>query len=152
MSETKDRALPNHKPFFYRGRLVLVVLWILFIWSRSLFAGPESSAQSNFVVTLIQPVFEALGVTSIDTMGFIVRKAAHFTEYTILGVLLAWANPDKHIMWCEVVCGIAVPSCDETIQLFVPGRSGQLSDVMLDCAGVAFGMFLVMLYRRSLKR
>ncbi|MEG0566546.1 MAG: VanZ family protein, partial [Hungatella sp.] len=40
-----------------------------------------------------------------------------------------------------------VPFCDETIQLYVEGRSGQVSDVWLDVVGVVFGTIVVMGYR-----
>lgn len=147
MLTSKSRTLPNNKPSSRAGWLVAVALWTLFIWSKSLFAGPESSAQSNFVVILARPFFEALGLHDVDTMGFIVRKTAHFTEYTILGILLGLSCPERGISWREELYGAAVPSVDETIQLFVPGRSGQITDVMLDCAGVAFGMTLVSLVK-----
>ena len=35
--------------------------------------------------------------------------------------------------------------CDETIQLFVPGRSGQITDVWLDTAGYLAGALLTLL-------
>lgn len=35
-----------------------------------------------------------------------------------------------------------VPFVDETIQLFVAGRSGQISDVWLDMSGAAAGMMI----------
>ena len=35
--------------------------------------------------------------------------------------------------------------CDETIQLFVPGRSGQITDVWLDTAGYLTGALLTLL-------
>ena len=35
--------------------------------------------------------------------------------------------------------------CDETIQLFVPGRSGQIADVWLDTAGYLTGALLTLL-------
>lgn len=154
---SNKRALPNRKPLSLRGRLVLVVLWTLFIWSRSLFAGPESSAQSNFVVALIKPLFIGVGITDVSLISFIVRKTAHFTEYTILGILLALTCPDVEdchhkIVWQAILWGVAVPSIDETVQLFVPERSGQVSDVLLDCAGVAFGMLLVKLIGCHQKR
>lgn len=145
------------------GRLLLVVAWTLFIWSRSLYPGVDSRAQSGFVLTLLQPGFEFLGILDTELMTFIIRKTAHFLEYTVLGILLALAKntgekpvslgannlgqstqghtPSNSLMsWLPfIVYGIVVPSIDETIQLFVPERSGQLTDVMLDCAGVAFG-------------
>ena len=40
---------------------------------------------------------------------------------------------------------LLVPFVDETIQLFVPGRSGQISDVWLDMAGGAAGFLAAFL-------
>ena len=43
--------------------------------------------------------------------------------------------------WAWVV-GTLYAASDEIHQLFVPGRSGQLRDVLLDSAGVAAGILL----------
>jgi VanZ family protein len=76
----------------------------------------------------------------------IVRKAAHFTEYLILGLLgtatvRPWAGQAQAMR--EALLGVLVPLVDETIQLFVPGRSGQISDVWLDVTGFVCGFLLV---------
>jgi VanZ family protein len=36
----------------------------------------------------------------------------------------------------------------EWIQTFVPGRTGQLTDVLIDCAGIAVGLLAVRLWSR----
>ena len=41
--------------------------------------------------------------------------------------------------------GMAIPFTDETIQLFVEGRSGQIGDVWLDMSGVLAGFLIVKL-------
>ena len=41
--------------------------------------------------------------------------------------------------------GTLAALCDETIQLFVPGRSGQITDVWLDTAGYLTGALLTLL-------
>ena len=64
-------------------------------------------------------------------MSFLVRKAGHFLEYALLGVLLGSTPEDGRPGWRQVVPGVIAPSADETLQRFVPGRSGQLSDVAL---------------------
>ncbi len=69
-------------------RRALVVVWIAFIWSRSLFPGPASSPQSNFVAALLQPLLEAMGIHEWSQMTFLVRKTVHFLEYAVLGDLL----------------------------------------------------------------
>lgn len=132
--------------------LVLVGLWTLFIWSRSLYPGVDSRAQSGFVLGIVRPFFEAMGLSDTDTMTFIIRKTAHFLEYTILGFLLCMARMTGKDSVPYVVYGVAVPCIDETIQLFVPERSGQLTDVALDCAGVAFGWALATLVRAVRKK
>ena len=42
---------------------------------------------------------------------------------------------------------LLIPSIDETIQLFVPGRAGMITDVMIDCCGAATGVVLRYLLR-----
>ncbi len=117
-----------------------------------MFAGPESTAQSDFVVAIVRPVFDLLGVTDPSIRSFVVRKAGHFTEYCILGVLAATTGAGLP----QAATGLLVPSADETIQLFVPGRSGQLSDVCLDVCGFTCGFvvarLVVKLRRRATHR
>lgn len=135
------------------ARWLLVVAWACFVWSRSLYPGPQSSSQSAVVVALVRPLLEALGVCDESAMSFLVRKAGHFLEYTVLGALLALTRAGgEGPLWPRVLAGVAVPGVDETIQRFVPGRSGQLTDVMLDCCGVAFGMLAVTGIRSARRR
>ncbi len=42
---------------------------------------------------------------------------------------------------------LLIPSIDETIQLFVPGRAGMITDVMIDCCGATTGVVLRYLLR-----
>lgn len=80
-----------------------------------------------------------------------VRKTAHFAEYAILGFLLTGAaslgNGWKSFLQPGFT-GALYAASDEFHQLFVPGRSGQISDVLLDSAGVCFGVLLGMLFWR----
>ncbi len=78
-----------------------------------------------------------------------VRKAAHFTEYTILGCLLfgAWYDK-KHKMRAinqllPIIIGALYSCSDEMHQLFIAGRSGQITDILLDTSGVIFGVLLI---------
>lgn len=135
-SKTKSHRVPVW------ARWLLVFAWASFIWSRSLFPGPESTAQSAVVVDILRPAFEVFGVTDATLMSFLVRKAGHFLEYALFGALLGSTPEDGRPGWRQVVPGVIVPSADETLQRFVPGRSGQLSDVALDCVGVAFGLLV----------
>ena len=109
-----------------------------------------------------------------------VRKTAHATEYAILGLLAAGVcipevvgRRDEKAMSEEVgysrttkseyvkirrelliPWGIAAlyAATDEFHQLFVPGRSGQFSDVILDSAGALAGLLILALVRKIMSR
>ena len=77
----------------------------------------------------------------------IVRKSAHFSLYALLAILtymLARCYDLKRIFSASIsasYCLIFAIS-DETHQLFVKGRSGQISDVLLDFCGAMVGIGL----------
>ena len=54
----------------------------------------------------------------------------------------AWKKNVHRDLTVMILC-VLVASLDETIQLFVSGRSGQISDVLLDCTGALLGMGLI---------
>ena len=73
--------------------------------------------------------------------------ATHSGEYALLGVFIAAAlRTGAHFSWpAALLPGTLAALCDETIQLFVPGRSGQITDVWLDTAGYLTGALLTLL-------
>ena len=79
---------------------------------------------------------------------FPVRKMAHATEYAILGCLLTnlclTFPMRKAYMWGWLM-GSAYAATDEFHQLFVSGRSGQITDVMIDSVGCLTGCLLIYL-------
>lgn len=73
-----------------------------------------------------------------------VRKTAHATEYAILGIL-AFQVFQKKRYRKSLLTAACYAATDEFHQLFVPGRSGQVTDVMIDTCGAAIGLLLVFL-------
>ena len=65
-------------------------------------------------------------------MEHLVRKAAHFTEYAVLGILYLLAARSRGAirdrMTLPLFWGLLTPVADESLQLLVEGRSGQLTD------------------------
>ena len=124
------------------GLTVVTILWILVIFSFSLQSGDESGKLSGGIVAWLVGLFFPEDFTHIELVHFLVRKAAHFTEYFILGGLLSltvrearWSRP----LLKPWLMGTLVACCDETIQLFSDGRAGMITDVMLDSCGVFTG-------------
>ena len=68
--------------------IILTVCVIGFIWWNSSQNGEESSDISQGVLYEIIQLFARIGV-STDITEHIVRKLAHFTEFTALGMLLS---------------------------------------------------------------
>ena len=72
---------------------------------------------------------------------------AHFTEYSVLGFLTSFTvysffkKPTGGI-FIKLFVTLFTAVIDETIQLNVPGRSGQVTDVLLDFSGAVTGIIV----------
>lgn len=124
--------------------MTLLVLNLTFIWGNSLLPGEISGAISDWVksvLALLLPIAEGGG-----SGGFLVRKLAHFTEFTFLGMVLGWLFAMLNKSKIPAFLLGALAACvDETIQLFVPGRGPGIRDVCIDSAGVFTGIALLAL-------
>ena len=97
----------------------------------------ESSAQSGALLEWLISLFG----DNIFT-DFIVRKLAHFLEFTGLSLLfniaLYQTKKRKMLITATALTSIYAVS-DEVHQLFVEGRSCQISDWVIDTAGALLG-------------
>ena len=119
--------------------LILTILWMLFIFVMSQTPGNDSSKQSNFIVDII---IHIMPITR-DTLSFIVRKCAHMFSYCILAILLFMSVYEDNIKKAIIIAflGTFLYACsDEFHQLFIPGRSGEFRDVMIDSTGGIMGI------------
>lgn len=120
--------------------LTLILMLLTFIWGNSILPGKVSGEISGWLQSL-------LGLTSTGQEGHgILRKLAHFTEFAGLGACLGWlyAMLGKK-PWCSLGCAFAAACIDETIQYFVPDRGPAVADVLLDTAGGAAGIGILLL-------
>ena len=123
---------------------VVTCLMALLIWGNSLVPGSGSGSLSLTVMEAIRGFLHSVGLPYEWVTNFVVRKCAHFTEYMVLGILATHAFDFEGRRTFDV---LLIPSIDETIQLFVPGRAGMITDVMIDCCGAATGVVLRYLLR-----
>ena len=142
-------------PWLIAGRVVFTLALIgciAFIFSNSMKIASVSSVSSGRVLQLLQAVLRRLGMPGLAqrlTMH-LVRKLAHFCEYTLEGFLLMLCmrvysrRPLRHIT-VPMLAGVLTALTDETIQLFSQGRSSQVTDVWLDSAGVLAGILAALL-------
>ena len=130
--------------------LLLVILWMIFIFVMSSFDATSSSNQSNFIVYIITSI---INIKDIGLLSLIIRKLAHFIEYFILGILVInfITRYDKKIIIAILLCIIYATS-DEIHQIFVPGRSCQIIDIMIDSLGSIMGIYLYKLITKKCKK
>lgn len=148
---------------------LLTLLWMTIIFSFSARTAPESAKMSMTVGykigIMLVPDFENWTETRQEAFAaridYPIRKCAHASEYAVLGILLmitaaCYGLTGYSRLITVFLIGAVYASSDEFHQLFVPGRSGQISDVMIDCLGLVAGMFLIsivqMIYNRKKRK
>ena len=108
---------------------VLLVLILAFIWGNSLMPAELSHSFSQWVKTLLTRFLSGDGAETGEGSGLL-RKMAHFAEFTALGLCLTWRGGMLgKKMGRTFLAGVAVAAVDETIQRFVPGRNASILDV-----------------------
>lgn len=146
-----------------RFRVIVFILtagMIAFAFIHSSMSADLSGEESESVMDFLQYILNFLGVGA-ELTDHIVRKAAHFAEYTAIGMLLvscaySFSRTKPYRYYSQILLtGLATAVIDETIQLNVAGRSGQITDVLLDFSGVITGavvmLIFYMIYRKIRK-
>ena len=116
-------------------------------------SGVQSMFLSEKIINVIQDTFSInfnLSKEQFKSFEIFIRKAAHFSEYALLGFLvysipLLWNKRTFKPALYSFLAVLIMASIDETVQLFVPGRAGLVSDVIIDGAGCIFGMSVLRL-------
>ena len=129
--------------------LAFTAVTLLFIWIHSCMPPDISSDESGWVMKLIEPILEII-VGKGNVTEHLVRKLAHFTEFSAFGFELGLIANTKMMPQIEkkstrlltaCACGLFTAFCDETIQIF-SGRGDSIPDVWLDFTGVVFGILI----------
>lgn len=125
------------KTAFWRWALPIgIVLWTLFIWSRSLMSADASTADSNAVAAWLT------GGALPFWLTYAVRKGAHFAEFALLGALWGGQHRLRPLPLCWLY-GLPIGAIDEALQFLAPGRAPMVTDVLIDLAGYLCGWGLV---------
>ena len=153
--------------------LVPTILLLFLIFGFSAQDGESSGSLSFeislFLVKLASPFLptamsEEVLLERAELIHYFVRKAAHMTEYFLLTLslqlpLTAWFS-DKISPKLRIVIGFAATvlfaALDEFHQTFVPGRSGNFTDVCIDSTGALIASLCLLvfynLYQKKLAR
>ena len=119
---------------------------LLFIWGNSLLPASVSGAISQWAKELLEYL---LGIQGGSSQGDgLLRKLAHFLEFTSLGLLLGWRwaiSRPKSWRIPALLSGVSVAFADELLQHLAPGRAPRMLDVGIDTLGVTLGITLLIL-------
>lgn len=74
-------------------------------------------------------------------------KVGHFIMFTFLAIILCGARSYRTSFARLVVYLTLFALVTEVLQLFMAGRTAQLGDILIDCAGIATGLAMVWLAR-----
>lgn len=148
-------------------RVVLVILIIIncaIIFNFSSDKSDESNKKSGIIVERIveiNPKTKNLSKQEKEKkkeqIVTPIRKTAHFTVYTCLGVLLflcakTFKGKEKNKMLISLGLAFLYACSDEIHQHFVPGRSCEFRDVCIDTCGALFGIILVCCFSKMAKK
>ena len=122
------------------------------------FSSQGSEVSNGLSKGILYQLMEFFGIEitaeSVKTGNFLIRKAAHFTVYFVLGLGLtgAFHFQKKVPAWIPSLLGAGFAATDEFHQSFT-GRTAMVEDVVLDSCGVAAGCLVSsFLWRRGKKK
>ena len=127
-------------------KYLLLVLWMILIFMLSSEVSTISSARSSFIAGSISSYLPAF--ISVDSVVFFVRKSAHIFAYFVLGILTYNVSKDckkitfKSMFMFSYLFVLLYAISDEIHQLFVPGRSCELRDVLIDFTASVVGILI----------
>ena len=147
--------------------LTVAVMIMIFCLSMETadYSDKRSGVISAEIVRIIEPDYDRMKPLEqkkiYDSVQYIVRKCAHFTEYMVLGFLIrlcleSWfghrMNQYRILMLIGFGCGLSYACSDELHQLSIDGRSGQWTDVLVDSSGVLAGVILGTILIKSINQ
>jgi VanZ family protein len=130
------------------------LLWmsVIFIFSTDIFAGENTGSTLWAIASFVYP---AVTREEFGLIHFYIRKAAHFTEYAVLALLLFRAFRSGAIerwRWSWTIGSLLVvvvyALLDEYHQTFTGRRTGAVYDSLIDISGGVVCLFLIWLARR----
>jgi len=149
---------------------ILVILWAFMIFMFSAQVAEDSDKTSLSVGEKLIMFAVKLNIIDIpvsengelyikhlaEEMNNFIRKTAHFAIYLVFGCLVFMLSEcyadKKNAILIALAVSLLYAISDEIHQLFVPGRAGQIKDVLLDFCGSILGIFIINIKKLIIKR
>lgn len=129
--------------------LILIILTCLIIFE---FSGQNANGSKKVSGKITEKIVSIFYNVKLDKnrVESIVRKIAHYSIYTLLGIeimsfISTFTIKEFDRISFALIAGMIYAMIDEIHQAFVPGRGAIITDVMLDSLGVMTGIFICLL-------
>ena len=135
--------------------IIMIIIHCLVIFKFSSQKADSSSNTSGVIVNkIVEEIYKGKNINEQEKENLRerittpIRKAAHFSIFAYLGLLLllclkTFEFDEKKRIIISWLLGIAYACTDEFHQFFVEGRSAEIVDVCIDSMGVLFGIIIV---------
>lgn len=129
-----------------------LIVWMIVIFLLSNEVSGVSSGRSGEIVHILT---NSLHVNlPQELLTFITRKAAHTIAYLILGTLIynvlkEYNISTKRAILLSIILAATYACSDEFHQLFVQGRSPEITDVLIDTTASTLGIYIYYLIHKS---
>lgn len=142
---------------------ILLIILLAVMTAIFLFSSQPADASQELSDGLLEKLEEFLNFFPwfMKNAGNKIRKLAHFVEYASLGLVSyfffgeLFFLKEKRLLrapvFSAVFCFLYACS-DEIHQIFVPGRSCELRDILIDSAGTLIGILTAFLFAHLLNR
>ena len=133
--------------------ILLTTFFVIFGFSNQ--DGQTSGGTSRKVARKIVEIFPDTNNKSeqekeiiVENMQPVIRKLAHFSIYTLVGISMmtfmeTYSISTRKKVIISLIVGALYATSDEIHQLFIPGRTAAVTDVLIDTFGVAVGTLIV---------
>lgn len=132
--------------------IILTIIWMGFIFCMSNQPANISKELSQNIEKLLNstPIIGNIlsDILNSANSQFIVRKSAHIILFCFLSILCFVVIYElKRNVKISTLASFSITfiyACmDEIHQLFIPGRSGKINDVLIDSIGVIMGLIFI---------
>ena len=141
---------------------ILIVIWMAIIFSaqEAVKSGKTSKGTVRTIMDIL-PFTREIDMNQkediVEMLQPIVRKLAHFSIYTLGGVLIycfadTFEIKNKFRIMYSILAGFIYSITDELHQYFVPGRSCEIRDICIDTLGIITGVIIVLVIKKIIKR
>lgn len=147
-----------HKKVFLRVCfLLLIIITFAVIFHFSSEVGEKSTSTSKIAIKKMIRTFpntqnsdNIQETKQIEGLQPIVRKIAHFSIYSLLGIWLmcfiwTYKITIQRKLFFTTGIGMLYAISDEIHQAFIPGRTPSALDVVIDTCGVILGSLIVII-------